>query len=893
MLANVVAAQGDEVAAARRGLQTELSQAIRTASRARTAAQFRQARRHLDAAEQFTEKLPPGDAHAAQFFVGVRRAEILFWRGVNFERALAQLRAVRTAAQAAPDRKGKPVYSGYYRVLLLTLFWQYGPRDEFLDWVGGGERAFVFSDAAQAHVLRYARELYVPLQSLRCEVLFHEGDEEAALQRLLALRDELRVDPELTTPAYRDLSAFLLARYYFARHDWQRAEVWFAELDPATTLYPRGLLALRRGDYARALRTAERAGNTSRAWQLRGEALEGLERIEEAATAFRRALQLADSDLDRAIAEDSLGDCSRRMGNLDAAIAHYEKALARLEIDGQSDHHVGERSQVLTGLGRAYEHRGELGRARASYDRAFREAERARGELPLDLLGVSFLGGGFLRACVEGAVRVHGRRGDPFAALAAMERGKARDLLDWLDQPAGVSGSPAVKALERSVRALLVADLPESGRPMQPGQRRRRIEAHRRALERSRVLAEQAGLRTSRPLDATRLRESCLEASPDEIWLSYWVGVERAWLVAVSGGKPERSLHLDLGSRGDALAHLRSSFSGVHEAGRDPDAALRAASSFFLPPALASRLATARRVVLCPDDILTRLPFAALTWRADRRLGISHALVGAPSLSVRRRLMDRPALGTGVVVVDSIEGPEREQLGLPELRYSQREGDAVATAHRGRSVIRLRGQDATLPSLRAALDGAPARLVHVNAHAASSPLIPSRTVLLLSDGPASMASLAGLRLAGTSLVLAACGSGFGSLGGGEGVRGLLNGPMTAGARCVTASLWPVNQQATADLMAWFHYHLGRGADEAEALRLARVKLAAEPRYAHPHYWAGFVPFGAEWAELDRAPVRIAGLPLPVLSTAMVAFAAALTLLAIRRRRSRAKSPGQH
>jgi CHAT domain-containing protein len=56
---------------------------------------------------------------------------------------------------------------------------------------------------------------------------------------------------------------------------------------------------------------------------------------------------------------------------------------------------------------------------------------------------------------------------------------------------------------------------------------------------------------------------------------------------------------------------------------------------------------------------------------------------------------------------------------------------------------------------------------------------------------------------------------------------------------VTAPLWPVDQQASADLLGQLHWHRARGADTASAMQAARRRLQAAPQYGHPYWWAGF------------------------------------------------------
>jgi CHAT domain-containing protein len=76
---------------------------------------------------------------------------------------------------------------------------------------------------------------------------------------------------------------------------------------------------------------------------------------------------------------------------------------------------------------------------------------------------------------------------------------------------------------------------------------------------------------------------------------------------------------------------------------------------------------------------------------------------------------------------------------------------------------------------------------------------------------------------------------------GEGLVGLTQGFMYAGSARVVASLWSVDDRATAELMKRFYQGiLGKGLTPATALRVAQVAMLKEKGWSDPFFWGGFV-----------------------------------------------------
>jgi CHAT domain-containing protein/Tfp pilus assembly protein PilF len=98
-----------------------------------------------------------------------------------------------------------------------------------------------------------------------------------------------------------------------------------------------------------------------------------------------------------------------------------------------------------------------------------------------------------------------------------------------------------------------------------------------------------------------------------------------------------------------------------------------------------------------------------------------------------------------------------------------------------------------------------------------------------------------LRLPVEMMVLSGCRTGLGKEIKGEGLVGLTRGFMYAGAARVLVSLWDIDDEASAELMAdLYKAILKEHRAPAAALRIAQLKVLNDRRWHAPYYWAAFV-----------------------------------------------------
>jgi CHAT domain-containing protein len=121
------------------------------------------------------------------------------------------------------------------------------------------------------------------------------------------------------------------------------------------------------------------------------------------------------------------------------------------------------------------------------------------------------------------------------------------------------------------------------------------------------------------------------------------------------------------------------------------------------------------------------------------------------------------------------------------------------------------------------------------------------------DGRLEVHEVFGMRLTADLVVLSACQTGLGSgtlsdVPAGDDWVGLTRAFLHAGAGSVVATLWPVDDWATAALMERFYAEMALGARTSDALARAQRALRAERATAHPFYWAGFIIVGGADAQ---------------------------------------------
>ena len=346
-----------------------------------------------------------------------------------------------------------------------------------------------------------------------------------------------------------------------------------------------------------------------------------------------------------------------------------------------------------------------------------------------------------------------------------------------------------------------------------------------------------------------------------------------------------------------------------------------------------------KRLIVVADGALQYIPFQALTLpnRATASgempvpLIVDHEIVNQPSASTLALLLNdsidqtrtegsvaifadpvfeaddtrlthaapAPKTSEEIAMVFRDVGQSIDNGRIPRLLASREEAEAIMGVVPSRTAFKALDFDASRSTLSTPSFGK-YRILHFATHTMLNNQHPELSGIILSlvdsqgrplNGFLRMSDIYDLKLTSNLVVLSACSTALGKEVRGEGLIGLTRGFLYAGASGVTASLWKVDDEATAELMRHFYQGLfQKGLTPAAALREAQLAMWNQKRWRAPFYWAAFViqgrynqteTLGSRWIMSSTAKFVFGGIITFLLLSTLV--------LVLRRRRNTQKA----
>jgi CHAT domain-containing protein len=243
-------------------------------------------------------------------------------------------------------------------------------------------------------------------------------------------------------------------------------------------------------------------------------------------------------------------------------------------------------------------------------------------------------------------------------------------------------------------------------------------------------------------------------------------------------------------------------------------------------------------LVIVPDYTLRTIPLAAL-YDGTGFLRDRYATAISPGLHLTE---PKPLYATPNTAL--VLGISKGVQGYKPLPNVEREVASVHEIEGGQQVL---NEAFIRARFETELKQVPYRVVHIASHGQFGS-DPSQTFVLAFDGHLTMDELEQNIKFGEHrdqalelLVLSTCETASGDDRAALGLSGIA---LKAGARSALASLWYISDKAAGDLTVNFYRGLQTGnVSKARALQDAQRRVAADPRFAHPAYWAPFVLVG--------------------------------------------------
>ena len=246
-------------------------------------------------------------------------------------------------------------------------------------------------------------------------------------------------------------------------------------------------------------------------------------------------------------------------------------------------------------------------------------------------------------------------------------------------------------------------------------------------------------------------------------------------------------------------------------------------------------------LVFVPDGVFRNIPMAVLH-DGEHYLIEKYNVALTPGLEL---LAPRPLEQLEMKTLAM--GLTEARDGFAALDYVQVELEDIQD--RLDSTVLLNGEF-TQESFTSKVKSAEYPIVHVATHGQFSSLL-EETFLLAWDGRIAIDQLNQIfqqqnfqqQEAIELLVLSACET---AVGDDRAALGLAGMAIKAGAKSTVATLWSVNDKATATAIANFYQKLTRSnqpVSKAQALRQTQLDLISSQQYSHPFYWAPFILVG--------------------------------------------------
>ncbi len=609
-------------------------------------------------------------------------------------------------------------------------------------------------------------------------------------------------------------------------------------------------------------RTIGNPANTAATLMQLGECYLAQGKPDEARKRYEEALSLPAGGASQAVALYQLGVISLDAGHLEQALSNHLRAL-EIRKKGGNPHDLV-RSWIQVAI--VHERQGELAEAESALAQALSGFETLSREVsdPVQLASFHETVGRLYPIYA----RVLFKEGNANEALLMAERGRGQALariyrmgragfLDVLTPAERAKWDESAGSLAKAANRFRIAMEEHAPDSELTDARVTWLDAKvSLSRTRERIFADNQQLQS---LDSARQPElqailALSRRNPQTLYLQ-WLAVDNTstLLFSLSSGEakgyllPAGSSELDRMVAEWRKTLLRSDERGFRvvpsrggESKNEPELARGLYRAAFGPLATSLESGPWNRVVAVADGPLLDVPLAAMVGMRGKRLVERFAISSAVSFHSLANQAQPAVAASKLLVIGDPSEPGKNRVVIPSgaslapLLQARAEAKAIAALFPG--TVNLTGPDARESQVKSHLDCC--AILHFATHGILDPDDGMDSGLLLAAEPADSSEdgvlqaweIADRRLSAQLAVLSACDSARGDQRLGEGLVGLAWAFQAAGTPSVVASLWSVNDAATANLMRDFYSALKSGARSDDSLRRGHAKASRAKRH---------------------------------------------------------------
>jgi CHAT domain-containing protein len=759
----------------------------------------------------------------------------------DFDAARTGFVAARDAAHAVDD--GRVEANAVANLAMLEI--RLGNSTRALDLLGEARRLYDADEyvTGTANALGQAATALADMGDITGAI--SAADSGLRLAREHGLKQEVAATLEVIADLYARTGNTRLALGRLHEADSLDAELGLA-VERGTNLRRGAAILVGLGEPAAAARRAEEALRVHTAAESGAEAAYDRLQLAEAlslAGDSRRAnreIGAALADARRLGSASALRDATVLAARLRLVSGDAKGALQLTEGSRNPDWRVADvRASSDLALGR-------LDAARTEGERAVAALERERASLGAGAMRSSFFAsrvGPYSRL-----VAIHLARGDTAAAFGVAAMLPGRGIAERL-AGANDAARPLASAVEGERVLRRVAALEdELSRAESESQRTAlgsALERERASYEETLLTADASAGRRYLGITRPRVAEVQRQLASDEAVLLLLSGPERLDVFVLrSHSLRHRSVAMTDREVAERVRLLRSALNGTR--GRDVPAGLREWYETLLAPFVSGgALRDATQLLVVPHGALGALPFAALWNAANGRFVVEDYVVRmVPAVgALADRGSEASAIGRIEVfapMTDALRGTAREARAIAALL-------PTATVWTGRASTEARVHEAL----------GRGDAVHIAGHGAHNPQNPLFSFVTVgmksrsADGVLRVHEILALQTRSPLVFLSGCETGLGSAGADPFVPvndegSLSQALLSAGARSVVATLWPVSDTIAADVAVRFYRRLATRPDPAVALAEAQRAMLKNGSN-HDFTWSAYTVAGVSRA----------------------------------------------